>query len=188
MSVSKEQHEHPVGVQPRHHREPAEKNINRKDPVHHFIKGNIWKPAEHKQTHKKRPLVLWRGKTKWNVPQPRNANLKNRGIKTKLGAGFYKKVTVYRDQLVLWSSPQLQFLPSISCVLPCPPISCGSPVCVSKHIVIISPAYTQYINPGFPPSLRQIHSQLPACSAQQPPAYLLPLCSSSLPVQLLSAN
>lgn len=94
MSVSKEQHEHPVGVQPRHHREPAEKSINRKDPVHHCIKGNIWNPVEHKQTHKKRLLILWRGKTKWSVPQPRNTNLKNRGIKAKLGAGFSKSNSI----------------------------------------------------------------------------------------------
>lgn len=38
MSVSKEQHEHPVGVKSRHHREPAEKAST---PRHRFNGAEI---------------------------------------------------------------------------------------------------------------------------------------------------
>lgn len=109
-------------------------------------------------------------KNKMKCTTTQKHQFKKQRNKSKAGSAVFIKVTVYWNQLVLWSSPQVQFLPSISCVLPCPPVSCGSPVCVSQHIIIISPAYAVY-KPGLSSqsssdslSPAQLNSHLPTCS------------------------
>ena len=98
MSVSEEQHEHPVGVKPRHQREPAEeRNINIVTlPRAIFARRGV--SAQYTKTHKHTSaaafgdeVILWTWGTERNVGQHHNPEALlfhktiNRGTEANLG-------------------------------------------------------------------------------------------------------